>query len=351
MLSSSPRYSGAGAGSFGILALAHVLGEPIQVDQVAPQYTDDLDRVRGWGYRRFHRAHKDVGLTDLAVAAGQAALDRAEVAAGDVDLVVLAMSDIAEYLYWDAAAATQARLGAHRAEALLLNQACGGGVASFDAVAGKLAVHSDYQVALIIGANRVCEEYWNRMKINTSIFSDGAAAAVVRRQHPGCRWLTTEIISDGCYADFMRMEVGGAARPFATGDPEPARVKSPTQRLEEFFDRDIRRMFAFVSTIRERNRQVVERACARVGLQVSALRRVIHFNDNLQALTELAKDLDLPLERTNADLAVEHGHLGCADQLFCLERYLATGVLSSGDVVALTSTASGMHWLCTLLEV
>src|SRR5690349_24234134 len=100
-----------------------VLGEPVEVGPAAAEYTTDLKKIESWGYRRFHRAADGVGLTDLAEGAARLALERAGVPAEDVDLVVLAMSDIAEYLYWDPAAATQARLGAHRAEALLLNQA------------------------------------------------------------------------------------------------------------------------------------------------------------------------------------------------------------------------------------
>jgi len=336
--------------AFGVAGLGHVLGDPVEVAQAAPDYTDDLDRVASWEYRRFHRAAPEVGLTDLAVDAGVRALAAAGVQAADVDLVVLAMSDIAEYLYWDPAAVAQSRLGATRAEALLLSQACGGGVASFDVVAGKLATHPEYETALVIGANRVCEPYWNRMEINTSIFSDGAAAAVLRRGWGSCRWLATEIITDGSYAGFMRMDVGGAARPFAGGERAPS-VRSPSDRLDDFFAGDVRRMFEFVATMRARNREVVEVACARAGVAPADLRRVIHFNDNAKQLAEVARDLGVPPERTNLELALEHAHLGCADQLFALEHHLEAGELEPGDLVALTSTASGMHWVCTVLEV
>jgi 3-oxoacyl-[acyl-carrier-protein] synthase-3 len=335
---------------FGIAGFGAALGEPVAVADAAPDYTDDPDRVRALGFHTFHRAADDVGLVDLAEAAGRAALADAGVAAADVDLVVLAVSDLAEYLYWDPAAAAQARLGAHQAEALLLNQACGGGVAAFDVVAGKFAVHEEFDTALVIGANRVCEPYWNRMEVSNSVFSDGAAAAVLRRGHPRCRWLTTQVVTDGRYADFMRMDTGGAAHPFGAGTPDP-RVRGAADRLREFFDGDPRRMFEFVTTTRDRSRAVVERACARAGVAVDALARVVHFHDNQVAIAELAEDLKLPLERTNAALAAAHGHLGCGDQLLDLRHHLTAGELSDGDVVALTSTGSGMHWACTLLHV
>ncbi|MEV0457302.1 3-oxoacyl-[acyl-carrier-protein] synthase III C-terminal domain-containing protein [Catellatospora methionotrophica] len=336
---------------FGIVAIGQALPEPSQVAELAPAYTDELDRIRGWGYRTFHRAPDGVGLTDLAADAGRQALAEAGVAAEDVDLVVLAIADLAEYLYWDPAAATQARLGAHRAEAVLVNQACGGGVAAFDLVAGKFALHPGYRTALLIGANRVAEPYWNRMAMNTSIYSDGAAAAVLRRDHGGYRWLTTETISDGTYADFMRMDVGGAANPFQTGQPEQPHVRNPQDRLDAFFNGDVRAMYRFVSMIRARSREVVDRACATAGLTRADIARVIHFNDNGRQLADLAKDLDLALRHTNVEAALDHGHIGCADQLVTLRRLQAAGELNPGDVVALTSTSSGMHWICTLLQV
>ncbi|MEV0428680.1 3-oxoacyl-[acyl-carrier-protein] synthase III C-terminal domain-containing protein [Micromonospora sp. NPDC050495] len=336
--------------ALGVAALAHVLGEPVDVAVAAPRYTTDLDRVRSWEYRTFHRAADGIGVTDLAVVAGGTALDRAGVAAADLDLVVLAVPDLVEHLYWDAAAHTQARLGAHDAEAVLLNQACGGGVAGFDTVAGRFATHPGYRTALLIGANRVCEPYWNRMEINTSVFSDGAAAAVLVRDHDRCRWLATETISDGRYAGFMRMPVGGAAAPF-TPDAGTPRVGDPAERLNEFFAGDVRRMFRFVAAIRDRNRRVVAAACARAGVTPADIRRFVHFHDNARQFAELAKDLGVELDRTNVDLALDHGHVGCADQLIGLEHHLAHGDLTAGDLVALTSTGSGMHWVCTLLRV
>ena len=94
----------------------------------------------------------------------------------------------------------------------------------------------------------------------------------------------------------------------------------------------------------------MDAACARAGVARQDIRRVIHFNDNGRQLADLAKDLDIALDQTNAEIALEHGHIGCADQLVTLSRLLAAGELAAGDLVALTSTSSGMHWICTLLR-
>jgi 3-oxoacyl-[acyl-carrier-protein] synthase III len=331
--------------SFGLAGFGVFLGEPVSVEAVATDYIADQRQLSRWGYRTFHRATSE-GVTDLAVAAGQRALDAAGVSADEVDLVVLAISDIAEHLYWDPAAACQHRLGAHRAEAILINQACGGSVTAFDTVAGRFATHPEHRVALIIGANRVCEAYVNRMAVNTCVNGDGAAAAVVRKDFPDRRWLVTETLTDGRYADYFRLD-GGTARPFGSG--EPPRLPDPFTRLAEFFDGDVAAMVEFGRMTVDRTREVVERACKRAG--VSGVARVVHLNDNVTALSDLAQALGMPLSALNADVAAAHGHLGCADQILGLSWLVERDLVAQGEVVALTSTGSGMHWTCTLIEV
>jgi 3-oxoacyl-[acyl-carrier-protein] synthase-3 len=337
--------------TYGIVALAHTLGAAESVVDAAPRYTADLERIRDWGYRGFHRADDGTGVTDLAVSAGAAALAKAGLTANQVDLLVLAIPDVAEYLYWDAAAACQASLGAHRAEAVLVNQACSGGVIAFDLLAGRFATHSDYRVALLVTASRVCETYKNRMESDTSVASDGAVAAVAVRDHDACRWLVTETISDGRYARFARLAGGGTAQPFSPRHPDPGVLASPFDRMQDHFGRDVRTMLDYARRIQSNTREVIDRACKRASVDFGDVRHVLYLNENAKALTALARDLGVEPERTNAELAMEHGHLGTADQLFALERLLDDGRLSPGDLVALASTGTGMHWACTLLRV
>jgi 3-oxoacyl-[acyl-carrier-protein] synthase-3 len=337
--------------SFGIVATGHALGDPCSVDQEAPAYTGNPDRVRAWGYRTFHRAADRVGITDLATTAARHALARAGVTADQIDLVVLAMTDIPERLYWDAAAATQARLGAKHAAAVLVNQACSSGVMAFDAVAGRFATHPDCQLALLIAANRVCEPYWNRMESCTAVMSDGAAAAIMARGHDRCQWLATEVISDGRYADFSSLSSGGAAQPFTAGAAAPEPVGAPRQLMEEFLGHDVRRLVEFSRLSRENTRTVFERACKRAGLTPADVRHMVYMNGTAKALHEFALAFGLPPENTNADIAPDYGHLGCADQLLAFGVMLDQGRFEDGTVVALNSAGNGMHWACTMLRV
>ncbi|MGW1179487.1 3-oxoacyl-ACP synthase III family protein [Kitasatospora sp. NPDC002543] len=333
---------------YGLMSFGSALGEPVAVADVAAQYTEDVERVLAYGYRAIHRSPDGVGLTDLAVDAARAALDASGTDPAELDLVVLAITDIPEYLYWDAAAALQARLGAHRAEAVLVNQGCVSGITCFDLLAGRFATHPQYQRALVVGANRTCEPYWNRMHTNSLLFSDGAGAAVAGRGHPELRWRASEAISDGRYADLFRMDQGGAAAPFRGGrTPPPAR---DAWELMEFFDYDTERFQELLALMGERVHEVVARACRRIGASVPDLARVVLLNDNKGTLTKLADRLGLPVERTNLDISLARGHFGAADHLLDLHHHHASGHLGHGDLIALAGMGRGMHWACTLLE-
>jgi 3-oxoacyl-[acyl-carrier-protein] synthase-3 len=337
--------------SFGLLSFGTTLGARTPLADVVGDYTEDLSRVLDYGYRNVHRSPADVGLTDLAVDAGRQALEAAGVAGSDVDLVVLATTDITEYLFWDGAASVAHRLGATRAEAVLLTQACTTGVVSFDAVAGKFATHPRYQRALLIAANRTCEAYWNRLDTQPMVFSDGAAAAVATRDHPSLRWLATEVLTDGQYADLYRMDIGGERRPYGVGGADPDELRArDAWAVMETFDYDPDRFEEFIAQLDEQTCVVIERACYRASISPKDLARMVALNDNRSAMTKLAERLGVPLDRTNLDLSLEYGHLGAADQLFGLAHLSARNILTSGDHVVLVSRGRGMHWACTLLK-
>jgi 3-oxoacyl-[acyl-carrier-protein] synthase III len=335
---------------FGLVSFGAALGEPVPVERVVSEYTEFTARVLAYGYRNVLRCRPDVGLTDLAIEAASKALAVAGTDPAELDLVVLAVTDLTEYLYWDAAASVAYRLGATRAEAVLLSQACAGGALCLDTVAGKLATHPGYEMALVIAASRCCEHYWNRMESQPLVFSDGAAAAVARRGHPRLRWLATEVVTDGRYADFYRLDAGGAAAPFdgsATAGVSQVRDMWDVMR---FFQYDAEGIQRFMTEMDERAKLTVERACARASVTEADLAKVILISDNVAAMRSLIATLGIAPARTNLDLALDYGHLGAADYLFCLGQYNMREELAAGDLIALVSRGRGMHWACTLLE-
>jgi len=336
----------------GISHFGFAFGEDQSVEKVAKDYVGDPERVLQWGCDTFHRAPDGVYATDLAAEAAEQALERAGIAAADVDLVALATAENPEYLYWDSAAGLARALGVKKTQTLLFdNEGCGAGTTGFGQIAGTFALQPELETALFVVVNRVDEYRRNRMSINQCVHSDGAVAALLRRGHPGTAWLSTEQFTDPSLVDGFRADYGGAVNPVPPQD-WTNRDASSMEWLHQHFGKDPRRMRAFLAERDERVVEIVDRACARAGLSRSDLDHVIYINDARPgAIESVAKPLGIPVERTNAVFAPLHGHMGAADQLTSLGLHLERGDLKLGDIVALCGISSGMRWVCTLFRI
>jgi 3-oxoacyl-[acyl-carrier-protein] synthase-3 len=334
---------------FGIFALAHALGDPRDVTSTAADYVDDPDRVLGWGYRTYHRSPEGTRPTALAARAATKALATAGIDSKDLDLVVVADSNVPDHLLWDASTALTREIGT-TASTLLLTQGCASGVTAFQHIAGTFATRDDVDTVLLVTVNQVSEAHTNRMRSNTLLSSDGAAAAVLRRGHSRLRWLATEQITDPTYNDFYRVEYGGGAAPVAPEGTGNLDI-DPLALVYRHFRREPDHLARFVRTLNGRVRTIYERACDSAGVDTNQIAKFLFLNDNQDSLAEIAKAVGIPLERTNAALGADLGHCGGADQLICLDTYLERGELVEGDVVALAGISIGMHWYCTLLAV
>ena len=164
---------------FGIVGFGLCLGEDQDVEKIAGRYVNDPERVVRWGYHTFHRA--PVGATSISMAAQAScqALVGTGTAAEDVDLVVLVLSEMPDYHYWDSSAALARELKINGRQTLLLSEGCASGVTGLGVVAGLLAVQPELETVLYVVVNRVSEYHRNRMTVNSSVHSDGAVAAVV----------------------------------------------------------------------------------------------------------------------------------------------------------------------------
>ncbi|MGW3566322.1 3-oxoacyl-ACP synthase III family protein [Streptomyces sp. NPDC000941] len=335
----------------GIVATGTSFGEQRGVAETAGAYVPDPEAVGALGYRTYHRVADGVTATDLAAEAAREALANAELDIVDIDLIVVGHSDVPEYPGWDSSAAVARALGAYGTPTVLCTQVCAAWSVALDHAAGAMALSADTETVLVVLVNAASEAHTNRMDFNGAIASDGAVAAVLRRGHPRLRRLSSAHFTNPEYADFFRIEFGGSAAPV----PPVGRANlhaDPMVGIFRHFDRDPGRFQAFMKEISGRIADVVDQALSRAGKDRTQLARLIYLNDNQQAIREAADAVGLPIERTNAELARELGHMGAADQLICLRRHIEDGEVAPGDLVALVGVAApGMHWFCTLIEV
>ncbi|NDI34985.1 3-oxoacyl-[acyl-carrier-protein] synthase III C-terminal domain-containing protein [Chengkuizengella sediminis] len=330
--------------AYGILGFGQALGEAYKVEDEISKYTTNIDKIKSWGYKYFYVAPPEVSQSDLAYKASEEALKNSGMNAEDIDYIALAISEVPGDMVWDPACELQHKLGASRAEVQVFNQACTSGLMAFDAIAGKFAIHPEYKNVLIVTANRFCDDHKNRATYNAYLHSDGAVAAVIKRDHKHCKWITTETASDGMYAPLLRNEWRVAVTPFSAENKSIDNHPSPFSEVHE-------QLMDFYKLVHIRNRLVVEYACQKAGIELSDLKKVIYLHDNENEMNDFAIEFNIPVGQTNANLASQFSHMGASDQLIGLKYYIETGELQNGDYVALIGIGSGMHWVCTLLQV
>ncbi|MFI8370101.1 3-oxoacyl-ACP synthase III family protein [Streptomyces sp. NPDC085466] len=335
---------------FGIVAMASCVGEPYDVAGEARRLGINHHVVATMGFRTLHRAPAGVTTTDLGVAAADAALTRAGLRTSDVDFLVAASGNVPEYLHWDVSTAIARDLGLRGVPTLALTQACLSATLAFETIAGLFLTRDEVRTVLLVSAERVSDAHVNRLGNGTTADSDGAVAAVLRRDHRSLRWLASEHLTDPAYADFFRLEYGGSAVPEAP----PGRSNRDIDHgysIFTFFQGDAERFSEYATMTDARIAQAVDGACKRAGVRREDLSRVVLLHANQVAMRNAAAALSVPLDRTNAELAAAMGHFGGMDPLVSLDVMMERGELRPGELVALAGMSSGLHWFCTLVEV
>lgn len=336
---------------FGILSFGYAFGEDQDVTQTAGSYVTDPERVIRWGYHTFHRAAPGTTAVDLATEAAQNTLAALDMQADDLDLVALATSEMPDYPYWDSSAALARELKLQEKQTLLLNEGCASGVTGLGVVAGLMAVQPELENVLFVAVNRVSEYHRNRMRVNNAVHSDGAVAVVLRRGYGYNQWLATDQFTDPDLCDWFRNDYGGSVAPVPPSGWSSTTAPAGNERVQAHFQKDPQRLREFNDLLNARAVQVVERACRRAGVSRDEVAHLIYINDSPEAIADIAGPLGVSLQRTNAGLAVRHGHMGAADQLVAYGQQLESGELAPGDLVALAGISIGMRWYCTLVRV
>ncbi len=200
--------------------LERLLGEPL----------DEWLR-QNVGIEQRHVMADDQVTSDLCVAAARRALDHAEVAAEELDLIIVA-SDTPDYLSPGTASAVQHKLGAHRAGTFDVNCACASWVSALDTGAKAIVADADYRRVLVIGAYAMTRFLDWKDKRTATLFADGAGAVVLgQSDRPGV--LAAKLSAVGEYHDALGIYTGGSARP-ATAENVAAHGPPKVQFVRRF---------------------------------------------------------------------------------------------------------------------
>jgi 3-oxoacyl-[acyl-carrier-protein] synthase III len=268
--------------------------------------------------------------TSLATDAARAAMERAGVHAGELDIIVVGTAS-PDRLLPSTAVEVQAQLGASRAAAFDIDAACTGFV--YGMTVGEAMITSGVaETALIIGVERLSKIIDWQDRSTCILFGDGAGAAVLRRARQHQKGILSAFVrSDGTLADLLHRPGGGAVSPF---DEQVMQDRSHFIRMNgrEVFKHAVRSMS-----------EAATRALDDAKLTAADIDLMIPHQANIRIIESTAKHAGIPMEKVYVNVD-RYGNTSAASVPIALDEAVETGRIREGSRVLLVAFGAGFTW-------
>ncbi len=291
--------------------------------------TDQWIRERT-GIAKRHIAADDELTSDLATQAAKRALDAAGMAAGDIDLIVLATTT-PDQTFPATATAVQAKLGMGPGAAFDVQAVCSGFLFAL-ANADSLMKQGLFNNALVIGAetfSRILD--WSD-RSTCVLFGDGAGAVVLQAGdgHQGDGVITHHVRTDGTKSDLLYVD-GGVS---STGSVGHVRMEG-------------NRVFKHaVTNISSAIREVL----AATGKTADDIDWFVPHQANQRILNGVASRMGIEESKVISTIA-EHGNTSAASIPLALDTAVRDGRIRPGHLVLSEAMGGGFSWGASLFRM
>jgi len=276
--------------------------------------------------------------SNMAVAAGREALQRARVDPQTVNIVVEYSIMPQEYLVpvWNMSNKVQAEVGAAKSFVVGFS---GGGSSNFmvalSSAAAMLSENEALKTALLVTGDTTIPG--NRV-LNPSdpvtVMGDGASAVVLQRGAPGAVVIDTELWSDGANHDVCYIPGGSLVHP---EDIDLYRMQLDKARYDAF---------PRAETLRQMSDRLLERA----GLAFSDVGFVLCSNISAEDEAAIQSAFENKISPLCAANRERHGHLQGTDFALNYLSLVEAGKVKQGDYILAVSHGMGATAAVTLLR-
>ncbi|GJL68538.1 MAG: 3-oxoacyl-[acyl-carrier-protein] synthase 3 [Nitrospirales bacterium] len=296
--------------------------------------TSDTWIIERTGIRERRVVEPGQACSDLAVEAAQCALMAADVAASEIDLILLATCTGDSPLP-STACLIQHRLGANRAAACDISAACCGFIYAL-AIADAY-VKSGMRHVLVIGSE-VMSAITDWTDRNTCVlFGDGAGAVVVGQGTEGSGILSTHLHANGGLSDMIQVPGGGSREPASKEVFEEKRCFIKMKGNETFK--------IAVKSMEEATKEALEAN----KLEMDDIDLFIPHQANMRILNAVGQRLGLAREKLMINLD-RFGNTSAASIPLALDQAVQEGRIQKGSVVLLAAFGAGLTWASTVIR-
>jgi 3-oxoacyl-[acyl-carrier-protein] synthase III len=282
--------------------------------------------------RRF--AADDEALSDIALPAARAALDRAGISGRDIDLLIVAT--VTPDMAFPATAVILAeQLGASEAGAYDLSAGCTGFMYGLAQGYGMVSSGLSRRV-LVVGAD-VLSKLMNFADRSTCVlFGDGAGAVVLEAVGAG-GFLAFELGADGSGGPDLTLPAGGSRIPTTA---------ESLARGEHHVHMNGRQVFKFATRVLVSSAEQVLEQC---GLSIEDVDVYVPHQANVRIIDHAVARLGIPEERVVVNVD-RYGNTSSASIPLALGDAIADSRVHKGDTVLMTGMGAGLTWGSAVME-
>jgi 3-oxoacyl-[acyl-carrier-protein] synthase-3 len=301
------------------------------------EFEKTLDTSDAWirsrsGIERRHFAAEDETTSQMAIAAGTAALTHAGLTAADIDALVVATST-PDLTFPSVATMVQAGLGMTGGFAFDVQAVCAGFVFAL-ANANALIVSGQARRVMVIGAETFSRIMDWTDRSTCVLFGDGAGALILEAQDGAGTSddrgvLATDLNSDGTHRDLLYVD-GGVSSTQSTG----------VLRMEgqEVFRHAV-----------EKLAQTADAALTKAGLSHDDIAWIVPHQANLRIIKRTAQKLGVDMDRVVVTVQ-DHGNTSAASIPLALSVGVARGQIKPGDLLVAEAIGGGLAWGAVVLR-
>ena len=283
--------------------------------------TSDEWIVERTGIRNRYIADASETTATLAHAACRQALEHAGIAAGEIDLIVLATAT-PDQTFPSSATKVQAMLGINDCIAFDVHAVCTGFLYALT-VADSMLRSGSAETALVIGSETFSRILDWEDRATCVLFGDGAGALVLKAEDGERGILATKLHADGRHNELLFVDGG----PSTTQTVGKLRMKG----------REVFR-HAVVNLA-----DVLKEVLAEAGLEASEIDWVVPHQANARILDATARKLGLPPEKVVVTVD-QHANTSAASVPLAFDAAVRDGRIKRGDLVVLEAMGGGFTW-------
>src|SRR5436190_14145747 len=291
--------------------------------------SDEWIRARtGIGERRI--AAPEETTCTLSVHAARAALDKAQMRAEDLDLIIVATCT-PDYANMPATAAlVQHALGATRAGAFDLNAVCSGFLYGLT-TASQFILGGAYKSILVVGAEVFTRILDWQDRSTCVLFGDGAGAVVLQPTDQPGGLLSFVLGSDGAGACSLYVPAGGSRQP-ASADTLAERA--------HYVKMQGREVFRFATRVLPES---VVQALSAANLTTDDVDVLIPHQANTRIIDHAVRRLKV-VDSTVFSNVEHYGNTSAASIPVALCEAVEEGMVQPGSTVVLSGFGAGLSW-------